>query len=111
MGALRLLVCDSPCYLGLSDGGRSCSLCDRCYALQIKSVEGAGADSAATNGGQVFYVHGDFYGINDHASGRLIVAYGPSSTSKYIAGACVCDNCQLAVRVEVHHGCSAGLFD
>ena len=53
---------------------------------QIKSVEGAGADSAATNGGQVFYVHGDYFGTNDNTTGRLIVAYGPNSTSKYIAG-------------------------
>ena len=57
-----------------------------CAPSQIKSVEGAGADSAATNGGQVFYVHGDFFGTKDNTTGRLIVAYGPDSTSKYIAG-------------------------
>ena len=54
--------------------------------VQIKKVEGAGADSAATNGGQVFYVHGNFFGTNENSTGRLIVAYGPASTSKYIAG-------------------------
>jgi hypothetical protein len=31
-------------------------------------------------------VHGNFFGTNENSTGRLIVAYGPASTSKYIAG-------------------------
>jgi hypothetical protein len=54
--------------------------------VQVKSVEGAGADSAATNGGQVFYVHGDFFGTSNHTPQRLVVTYGPNMTDKYTAG-------------------------
>ena len=58
--------------------------------VQVKSVEGAGADSAATNGGQVFYVHGDYFGTSDHTPGRLTVTYGPNMTAKYTAGKMPC---------------------
>jgi hypothetical protein len=64
----------------------------RCRTLpdprQIKDVEGAGADSAATNGGQVFRVNGDFFGLSHHAAGRLVVSYGPFGAPKYRAGGC-----------------------
>ena len=75
---------------------------------QVKNVEGAGADSAATNGGQVFRVNGDFFGVAGQAQGRLVVSYGPASTPKYFAGAHprACSACCGAARAALWTSCS-----
>ncbi len=57
----------------------------------MTGVEGPGADGAATSGGQIIRIRGNYFGTIQHSRGKVVMTYGPRGfETKYTAGVLAC---------------------
>ena len=72
-------------------------------------IDGAVTSGAYTNGGQVFYIHGNYFGRDSETNGRLLVTYGPPpSGTKYTAAHCAIDTNHTKIACTTVEGTGAG---